>query len=83
MNSRRFCCVIDDVTIAKMSDSDTVSCPNCGAAVGIVDAEPLARAAGFAGFLRKPLTGGMLATAIEALLPEPVSDEADEQPLPA
>jgi eukaryotic-like serine/threonine-protein kinase len=26
-----------------MSDSDTVSCPNCGAAVGIVDAEPLAR----------------------------------------
>jgi len=26
-----------------MSDSDTVSCPNCGTAVGIVDAEPLAR----------------------------------------
>jgi len=47
------------------------------------DAEPLARAAGFEGFLRKPLTGGMLATAIEALLPQPVSDEADEQPLPA
>jgi hypothetical protein len=26
-----------------MSDSDTVSCPNCGATVGIVDVEPLAR----------------------------------------
>jgi hypothetical protein len=26
-----------------MSDSDTVSCPQCGAAVDIVDAEPLAR----------------------------------------
>ena len=35
------------------------------------DAEPLAGEAGFDGFLRKPLTGGMLAEAIEALLPEP------------
>jgi eukaryotic-like serine/threonine-protein kinase len=26
-----------------MSDSDTISCPKCGATVGIVDAEPLAR----------------------------------------
>jgi len=26
-----------------MSDSDTVSCPQCGTAVDIVDAEPLAR----------------------------------------
>src|SRR5439155_16734017 len=43
LNSRRFSCVIDDVTMAKMSDSDTVSCPKCGATVGIVDAEPLAR----------------------------------------
>ncbi|PYK69032.1 MAG: hypothetical protein DME45_04265 [Verrucomicrobia bacterium] len=34
---------MDDVTIAKMSDSDTISCPRCGATVGIVDAEPLAR----------------------------------------
>lgn len=34
------------------------------------DAEPLARAAGFNGFLRKPLTGDMLAEAIEALLPD-------------
>ncbi|MGH8033336.1 MAG: ATP-binding protein [Luteimonas sp.] len=34
------------------------------------DAEPLACAAGFDGFLRKPLTGGMLVDAIEALLPE-------------
>ena len=32
------------------------------------DAEPQARAAGFDGFLRKPLTGAMLAEAIEALL---------------
>jgi len=34
------------------------------------DAEPQSRAAGFDGFLRKPLTGAMLAEAIEALLPE-------------
>src|SRR5438477_609273 len=43
LNSRRFCCVIYDVTIAKMSDSDTVPCPQCGATVSIGDAEPLAR----------------------------------------
>jgi CheY-like chemotaxis protein len=34
------------------------------------DAEPQSRAAGFDGFLRKPLSGAMLAEAIEALLPE-------------
>lgn len=34
------------------------------------EAEPLARAAGFDGFLRKPLTGDMLAEAIQTLLPE-------------
>jgi ligand-binding sensor domain-containing protein/CheY-like chemotaxis protein/nitrogen-specific signal transduction histidine kinase len=34
------------------------------------DAEPQSHAAGFDGFLRKPLTGAMLAEAIEALLPE-------------
>ncbi len=34
------------------------------------EAESLARAAGFEGFLRKPLTGGMLAEAIEAFVPE-------------
>ena len=33
------------------------------------DAEPQSRAAGFDGFLRKPLTGTMLAEAIEELLP--------------
>ena len=33
------------------------------------DAEPLAREAGFDGFLRKPLTGAMLAAAIAALRP--------------
>lgn len=35
------------------------------------EAEPLAREAGFDGFLRKPLTGTMLAEAIAVLLPEP------------
>lgn len=34
------------------------------------DAEPQSRAAGFDGFLRKPLTGVMLAEAIETLLPQ-------------
>jgi signal transduction histidine kinase/sugar lactone lactonase YvrE/ActR/RegA family two-component response regulator len=34
------------------------------------DAEPLAREAGFDGFLRKPLTGKMLAEAIEGLMPD-------------
>jgi DNA-binding response OmpR family regulator len=34
------------------------------------DAEPLAREAGFDGFVRKPLTGAMLAQAIDALLKE-------------
>ncbi len=36
------------------------------------EAEPAARAAGFDGFLRKPLTGGMLEAAIDELLPEVV-----------
>jgi CheY-like chemotaxis protein len=34
------------------------------------DAEQQARAAGFDGFLRKPVTGEMLANAIDAVLPE-------------
>ncbi|MGI8560992.1 MAG: two-component regulator propeller domain-containing protein [Luteimonas sp.] len=38
------------------------------------EAEPLARDAGFDGFLRKPLTGAMLAEAIDALL----SSDADD-----
>ena len=40
------------------------------------DAEPLARAAGFDGFLRKPLTGALLAEAIEALLPTRDPDDS-------
>ncbi|MBB6064172.1 hybrid sensor histidine kinase/response regulator [Pseudoxanthomonas broegbernensis] len=38
-----------------------------------VDAEQQARAAGFDGFLRKPVTGQMLAAAIDAVLPEVVA----------
>ncbi len=33
------------------------------------EAEPLSRESGFDGFLRKPLTGDMLAEAIDAVLP--------------
>jgi serine/threonine protein kinase len=45
INSRRFSCVIDDVTIAKMSDPNTISCPKCDAPIDIGDAEPLSRVA--------------------------------------
>ena len=38
------------------------------------DVELQSHAAGFDGFLRKPLTGAMLAEAIEALLPEPAME---------
>ncbi|MEP6632599.1 MAG: ATP-binding protein [Luteimonas sp.] len=37
------------------------------------DAEPLSRAAGFDGFLRKPLTGDMLAESIEAVVPTKIA----------
>src|SRR3989440_7938005 len=43
INSRRFSCVIDNVTIAKMSDPSTLSCPKCDAPIDIGDAEPLSR----------------------------------------
>src|SRR6266403_1709902 len=43
INSRWFSCVIDDVTIAKMSDPNTISCPKCDAPIDIGDAEPLSR----------------------------------------
>src|SRR5438093_1463483 len=43
INSRPFTCVIDYVTIAKMSDPNTISCPRCGLPVDIGDAEPLSR----------------------------------------
>src|SRR5438874_10544943 len=43
INSRRFSCVIDDVTIAKRSDPNTISCPTCDAPIDIGDAEPLSR----------------------------------------
>ena len=46
------------------------------------EAEPLAMQAGFDGFLRKPLTGGILAGALARWVPAPapVEDEAMEQP---
>ncbi|HVI25928.1 MAG TPA: two-component regulator propeller domain-containing protein [Xanthomonadaceae bacterium] len=40
------------------------------------EAEPLAREAGFDGFLRKPLTGAMLAGAIDGLVGEAATSEA-------
>src|SRR5436853_214310 len=43
ISSRPFSCVIDDVTIAKMSDPNTISCPTCDAPIDIGDAEPLSR----------------------------------------
>src|SRR3981081_4716670 len=43
INSRRFSCVIDNVTIAKMSDPNTLSFPNSYSAIDIGDAEPLSR----------------------------------------
>lgn len=44
------------------------------------EAEPLACAAGFDGFLRKPVTGAMLAEAIEALLPRERGRDAADRP---
>jgi CheY-like chemotaxis protein len=43
------------------------------------DAEPQARAAGFDGFLRKPVTGDMLAEAIEGVM-EPGPGTGDRGP---
>ena len=45
------------------------------------EAEPLAREAGFDGFLRKPVTGALLGAAIDALLPGPPPGTAEEPPL--
>ena len=42
------------------------------------DAEPAAREAGFDGFLRKPLTGALLAASLEQLLPAVRWDEHDD-----
>src|SRR5438067_8959067 len=43
INSRRFSWAIEDVTIAKMSDPNTISCPRCAAPMEIGDVEPLSR----------------------------------------
>src|SRR5436853_1452099 len=43
ISSRPFSCVIYEDTIAKMSDPNTISCPECGLPVDIGDAEPLSR----------------------------------------
>ncbi len=47
------------------------------------DAEPQARAAGFEGFLRKPLTGEMLADALDALLPDAAVAAPETHPVDA
>src|SRR5437660_9369240 len=43
ISSRRFSWPIEDVTIAEMSDPNTISCPRCGAPMEIGDSEPLSR----------------------------------------
>ncbi|TDK27379.1 hybrid sensor histidine kinase/response regulator [Luteimonas aestuarii] len=65
---------IDGLTLARMLREQGFARPIIAVtARADAEAEPLAREAGFDGFLRKPLTGAMLAEAIEAALAEPAS----------
>ena len=65
---------IDGLTLARMLREQGYARPIIAVtARADAEAEPLARDAGFNGFLRKPLTGAMLAEAIEAALAEPAS----------
>ncbi|WP_243412193.1 ATP-binding protein [Cognatiluteimonas telluris] len=62
---------LDGLALARQLRAQGFSAPLLAVtARADADAEPLARAAGFDGFLRKPLTGGLLLAAIESLLPE-------------
>ncbi len=65
---------IDGLTLAAMLREQGFSRPMIAVtARADADAEPLTQRAGFDGFLRKPLTGAMLASAIQAAMP-PSSD---------
>ena len=75
------------LTLAPSAISTSTLAPSIGAftapllavtARADADAERLAREAGFDGFLRKPVTGQMLASAIESALGDfdPVQDAA-------
>ena len=62
---------LDGLALARQLRSQGIAIPLLAVtARADADAEPLAREAGFDGFLRKPLTGAMLAEAIETLLPD-------------
>ena len=62
---------MDGLTLAKVMRSRGFNAPLLAVtARSDADAETHARAAGFAGFLRKPVTGELLAQALQALLPQ-------------
>jgi len=61
---------MDGFALARQLRAQTFSAPLIAVtARSDADAEPQSRAAGFDGFVRKPVTGAMLADAIEAALP--------------
>ena len=62
---------MDGLALARLLRSRGVQVPLLAiTARSDADAEPQARAAGFDGFLRKPVTGAMLAQALDALMGE-------------
>ncbi|MDE2406560.1 MAG: response regulator [Xanthomonadaceae bacterium] len=64
---------MDGLTLARLLRARGIQVPLLAVtARSDADAEAQARAAGFGGFLRKPVTGEMLAQALEALLAEAV-----------